>query len=75
MEPTIGRMVHVTISGDTSIYPAAVIAVHGTECISVNAFTFNGVKVLTSLMKAELSNDVDQQNWDWMPYQKAQAGA
>lgn len=75
--PTIGRIVWVRVSGKSETFPAIVHAVHGEKCISVNYFSFDGSKVLSSVMQDEGldgDNPTSTKNcWDWMPYQKAVA--
>jgi hypothetical protein len=65
-EPTIGRVVHVCINGQTGIYPAIIHAVHGPNVVSVNCFSWNGPMVLVSVTHGKLdASDMQLQCWDW----------
>ncbi len=65
MDPTRCRIVLVTDEKGEE-FPAIVLDAHGPKCISVNAFTYAGPRVMTSLMLYEPGiSPTKNRTWHW----------
>ncbi len=81
IQPTVGRIVHVTVTGQSGpvIVPAIVTHVHSLVCISVvalSAFTLEGFHAGGTRPMTSIEYDEDPTkvgSWRWMEYQKGQA--
>lgn len=74
--PTVGRIVHFYEPGRTEPWPAMVVAVPDRPLFPhLAVYTLDGVNLRrdTPHMSCASAN-VDEAYWDWMPFQKSQAG-
>lgn len=55
-------------------WPAVIIEAHSVRCVSVNAFTYGGVKVLTSLVLYEEGRSPTRVRTWWWPATNAERG-
>ena len=73
--PTVGRIVHFYEPGHPEPWPAMVVAVPDRPLFPhLAVYTLDGVNLRRDTPHMSCAANVGEAYWDWMPFQKSQAG-